>query len=114
MQEGGILVYLDQEGRGAGQAIKAAAYRACEDTGIDSFEFYRSLGVPDDGRRYDFAVSVLRDLDVDTVRLLTNNPRKVAALRVAGFEVERVPLIVDHDPASNDYLSSKRRHGYLI
>lgn len=90
--EGGILVYLRQEGRGIGLYEKLRAY-ALQERGFDTVDANLVLGHPVDARDYDVAAAILHDLGVRRVRLLTNNPEKVEALRQFGIEVvERVPL----------------------
>lgn len=110
----GILIHLDQEGRGSGLEIKAAAYRLVEQTGLDTFEAYERLGVPRDRRDYAAAARVLLSLDVRRIRLMTNNPRKIDSLMEHGIDVVRVPLIADPDPARVAYMAAKRRMGHLL
>jgi GTP cyclohydrolase II len=102
----GIVVYLRQEGRGIGLANKIRAYALQED-GLDTVDANRALGLPDDARRYDAAAAILRDLGVRSVRLLTNNPAKLEALRRLGVRVEREPLVVSSHPLSFAYLRAK-------
>lgn len=107
----GVLVYLEQEGRGAGLIAKAQGYRVAERTGADTFTAYRSLGLPEDARSYAPAAESLRTLGLTRVRLLTNNPDKVEALRSAHIEVAVEPLFTP--PLSERaaaYLEAKRRH----
>lgn len=110
----GVVVYLDQEGRGAGLEAKASGYRLAEDQQIDTFSAYSAMGLEPDSRTYGAAASVLSALGLARVSLLTNNPRKVAALEAAGLQVSRVPLIVDAPPEAQDYLQAKRDHGHLL
>ncbi len=110
----GVLVYLRQEGRGIGLANKLLAY-ALQDQGLDTVDANRALGFPDDARDYGIAVTVLRDLGIGSLRLLTNNPRKVEALAAAGFAVKRVPLQVPAVAANRRYLETKAtRLGHLL
>ena len=111
---GGILLYLRQEGRGIGLANKLRAY-ALQDRGLDTVDANARLGFADDERDYGHAAAMLRALGVDRVRLLTNNPAKVAGLEAAGIAIaERV---AHHMPANShnaDYLAAKRaRSGHL-
>lgn len=104
----GAVVYLRHEGRGIGLASKLRAY-ALQSQGLDTVDANRALGLPDDARRYVAAVAVLRALGVESVRLLTNNPDKVAQLEALGMPVrERVPLIIPARPESEAYLAAKR------
>ena len=112
---GGILLYLRQEGRGIGLANKLRAY-ALQDRGLDTVEANRRLGFADDERDYAHSAAMLRALGVDRVRLLTNNPGKVAGLEAAGIAVaERVPHHMPVNPHNADYLATKRKKsGHLI
>lgn len=106
---GGILLYLRQEGRGIGLANKLRAY-ALQDRGLDTVEANRRLGFPDDARDYGLAAAMLRALGVEEVRLLTNNPAKLAGLADAGIRVvERVGHHMPANPHNADYLDVKRR-----
>ncbi|MFL6740579.1 MAG: GTP cyclohydrolase II [Sphingomicrobium sp.] len=106
---GGVLLYLRQEGRGIGLANKLRAY-ALQDRGLDTVDANRRLGFGDDERDYAHAAAMLRALGIDRVRLLTNNPNKVAGLGAAGIEVvERVAHHMPANPHNADYLATKRR-----
>ena len=106
---GGVLLYLRQEGRGIGLANKLRAY-ALQDRGLDTVEANRRLGFADDERDYAHAAAILRALGIDRVRLLTNNPAKVAGLEAAGIAVvERVPHHMPANPHNADYLATKRK-----
>jgi GTP cyclohydrolase II len=106
---GGVLLYLRQEGRGIGLANKLRAY-ALQDRGLDTVEANARLGFEDDARGYGHAAAMLRALGIDRVRLLTNNPRKVAGLEAAGIAVvERVRHHMPANPHNADYLEIKRR-----
>lgn len=111
---GGILLYLREEGRGIGLANKIRAYQL-QDRGLDTVEANRRLGFGDDLRSQALAAGMLRALGVDAVRLLTNNPRKVAGLEAAGVRViERVPHHLPSNPHNEDYLAVKRaKSGHL-
>ncbi|KAF0847021.1 GTP cyclohydrolase II [Nocardia caishijiensis] len=107
----GVLVYLEQEGRGAGLAWKARGYRVGEMFGIDTFDSYRRLGLRVDSRHYDVAARAVRALGLTRVRLLTNNPDKCRALAEAGIEVDPVPLTITlASPRGKRYLQAKRVH----
>lgn len=110
----GVVVYLRQEGRGIGLANKIAAY-ALQERGLDTVDANRALGLPDDARRYETAAAILADLQLDDVRLLTNNPRKIEGLEALGVRVrERVPSIVGANTHSRRYLEAKfERMGHL-
>ncbi len=108
-QGGGILLYLRQEGRGIGLANKLRAY-ALQDRGLDTIDANRRLGFADDERDYGHAAAMLKALGVDAVRLLTNNPAKVAGLEAAGIAVAgRVRHTMPANPHNADYLAAKRR-----
>ena len=111
---GGVLLYLRQEGRGIGLANKLRAY-ALQDRGLDTVDANRRLGFADDSRDYGMAAAMLRALHIDEVRLLTNNPNKVAGLESAGIRVvERVAHHMPVNPHNADYVATKRaRSGHL-
>jgi GTP cyclohydrolase II len=105
----GLLLYLRQEGRGIGLVNKIRAY-ALQQAGADTVEANRLLGLPDDARDYAIAAKMLGQLGVKRVRLLTNNPAKVAALQGLGVEVvERLPLHMPSNPHNQGYLQTKSR-----
>jgi|GEM_PF-655053 len=108
VQEGrGALVYLRQEGRGIGLHAKVAAY-ALQDHGLDTLEANLLLGYAGDARSYEVAAAILRDLGVSSLRLLTNTPAKMLALRQAGLQVtERVPLVTPGCIENASYLATK-------
>jgi GTP cyclohydrolase II len=112
---GGVLLYLRQEGRGIGLANKIRAY-ALQDRGLDTVDANRRLGFADDERDYGHAAAILHGLGINRVRLLTNNPDKVAGLEAAGVEVaERVPHQMPANPHNAEYLATKRkRSGHLL
>jgi GTP cyclohydrolase II len=113
--EGGILLYLDQEGRGNGLANKIRAY-GLQARGFDTYDADEVLGFDLDGRRFDFAAEMLRQLGVTAVRVLTNNPEKIAALAKAGIRVVADERVLGRRTEENvRYLASKRdRAGHFI
>lgn len=105
----GAILYLRQEGRGIGLGNKIRAY-ALQDQGVDTVDANHQLGFPDDARDYRLAVALLCEMGVSRLRLLTNNPRKVASLAADGIEVvDRVPLQVGENPHNAAYLATKRK-----
>lgn len=103
----GVIVYLQQEGRGIGLANKIAAY-ALQDKGLDTVEANRELGFEDEMRSYHSVPSILEDLGVTGVRLLTNNPFKLNSLAALGVRVERrEPLLVHSSDRNRVYLRTK-------
>jgi GTP cyclohydrolase II len=105
----GVVIYLRQEGRNIGLTNKIRAY-ALQSQGYDTVDANRALDLPVDARRYDAAAALLRRLRVDGIRLMTNNPEKLKALRDLGVTVlARVPHIVIPHPESAAYLDTKRR-----
>ncbi len=113
--EGGILLYLDQEGRGNGIANKIRAYKL-QSQGYDTYEADEVLGFEADQRRFDFAGTMLRKLGVSAVRLMTNNPEKIRALSEAGLQVISDHRVLGRPTAENvSYLAAKRdRAGHYI
>lgn len=111
---GGVLLYLDQEGRGIGLANKLRAY-ALQDSGFDTIDADRQLGFDADERNYDVAVALLQELGISRIELMTNNPQKIAALQAHGIEVVgRLPLVGKVNSFNERYLKTKReRAGHL-
>ena len=104
----GVLVYLRQEGRGIGIFNKIHAYKL-QDEGCDTVEANERLGFPDDLREYGIGVQILLDLGVKSVRLLTNNPKKLVGLSGYGMEVaERVPIVIPPNEDNAFYLETKK------
>jgi GTP cyclohydrolase II len=112
---GGILLYLDQEGRGNGIANKIRAYKL-QHAGYDTFDADEILGFDLDQRRFDFAAAMIKELGHTSVRLLTNNPQKVEALKEAGLEVvSSHPVKARLTMQNAGYLAAKRdRAGHAI
>ena len=103
----GVLLYLRQEGRGIGLANKIRAYEL-QDSGMDTVQANEHLGFPADARDYQVAADMLKLEGVGTVRLMTNNPRKVAALEEQGIAIDqRLEIIARHEPERVGYLSTK-------
>lgn len=112
----GIVFYLPQEGRGIGIANKVAAY-ALQESGFDTVDANRELGLPDDAREYACVPQILADLNVKSIRLMTNNPRKIDKLSNLGVTItERVECIcTPNSPHSRHYVSTKaERMGHMI
>lgn len=111
----GVLLYLRQEGRGIGLVNKLRAYRL-QDQGFDTLEANRRLGLPEEARDFPVAARMLDLIGARTIRLMTNNPAKVAALEAAGIAVaERVPHSLPANPHNQRYLATKRdRAGHLL
>lgn len=111
----GIIVYLDQEGRGIGLLNKLRAYEL-QDRGADTVQANQRLGFAPDLRNYGIGAQILRDLGLSTIRLLTNNPRKVVGLDAYGLTiVERVQLELPPRDENRAYLATKRdKLGHLI
>jgi GTP cyclohydrolase II len=112
---GGVLLYLNQEGRGIGLANKLRAY-ALQDAGLDTVEANHWLGFEDDQRDFRIGARILASLGITQVRLMTNNPAKTASLSAHGIEVvERVPLLVGHTVQNAHYLATKAaKSGHLL
>ena len=111
----GVLLYLDQEGRGIGLANKMRAY-ALQDQGFDTVEANHRLGFEDDERDFRVGANLLQRLGFSAVRLMTNNPAKVEMMQAQGIEVaERVPLRVGQNPLNEKYLDVKaRKSGHIL
>lgn len=114
--EGGVVIYLrGQEGRGIGLLNKLKAY-ALQEQGMDTVDANLALGLPSEAREYGAAVSILKDLGVTGVRLMSNNPAKIDALEMAGIDVkEYVPILVGQQDENIGYLETKReKMGHII
>ena len=111
----GVVVYLRQEGRGIGLVNKLKAY-TLQDLGLDTVEANERLGFPADLRDYGMGAQMLNDLGVKKIRLITNNPRKIAGLKGYGLEiVDRLPLLIEANDYNSEYLATKaKKLGHLL
>jgi 3,4-dihydroxy 2-butanone 4-phosphate synthase/GTP cyclohydrolase II len=115
-QEGkGILLYMRQEGRGIGLINKLKAY-SIQDTGYDTVEANEKLGFPPDLRDYGIGAQILKDIGVEKMRIMTNNPRKIVGLEGYGLKVMgRVPLEIEAGDENQKYLQTKKlKLGHLL
>ncbi|MFI7004568.1 GTP cyclohydrolase [Nocardia sp. NPDC050175] len=111
----GILIYLEQEGRGAGLVNKARGLRTSQVHQVDTFSSYAKLGLPQDGRRYEQAVTALQRLGLSSIRLMTNNPDKVRAVQAAGIKVTvRLLHTRPRSVRADAYLEAKRLVGHTL
>lgn len=107
-REGGIILYMRQEGRGVGLANKMKAYRLQEE-GWDTVAANEQLNLPADNRDYHEAADMLKQIFVMTIRLMTNNPAKVRGLAEQGIIIaERIPLVIPATPHTKEYLRAKK------
>jgi GTP cyclohydrolase II len=112
-KEGGMVLYLRQEGRDIGLLNKINAY-ALQDDGLDTVEANHQLGFSADERSYEIVESILEHFGIKKIRLLTNNPKKMESLKDIEI-VERIPILVDENEYNRDYLSVKKsKMGHLI
>jgi len=113
--DGGVLLYLRQEGRGIGLSAKIHAYKL-QEQGLDTIEANEKLGFAPDLRDYGMGAQILADLGLRRIRLLTNNPKKVIGLEGYGLEiVEQLPLSLPANPHNEKYLATKRlRMGHTL
>jgi len=111
----GVLFYLRQEGRGIGLLNKVRAYHL-QDDGADTVEANEKLGFPADMRRYALCLPMIAHLKINGLRLMTNNPKKIAALKGFGIDVvERIAIIVNKNPHNIGYLGTKvKKLGHMI
>jgi len=111
----GALLYLRQEGRGIGLINKIRAYKL-QDGGADTVEANEQLGFPADARDFSLVRDMLRQLGIQRVKVMTNNPQKIETLEALGIEVvERVPLLVGQNPHNAKYMKTKAsKLGHLL
>ena len=108
-KNGGVLLYMAQEGRGIGLMNKIAAYHL-QDHGMDTVEANLKLGFKADARDYTIGAQILADLGLSAIRLLTNNPRKIEGLEKYGLRIsERIPLLIKPNKNNKRYLKVKRQ-----
>ncbi len=114
-EERGVVLYLRQEGRGIGLANKIRAY-ALQDAGLDTVQANHALGFQDDERRYDVAAEMIRQLGIESIQLITNNPNKIAGLQAWGVKVDgRIPLKMPPNEFNWAYLQTKKsKSGHLL
>lgn len=114
-EQGGLVIYLRQEGRGIGLINKLKAYNL-QDLGLNTAEANTHLGFDVDARQYECAVFILQDLGIGAVELITNNPDKVEALRRSPIQVAaRIPLVIKPHDDNRDYLVTKQElMGHLL
>ena len=113
----GVVVYLSQEGRGIGLAEKIRAY-SLQDDGLDTVQANHALGYKADMRDYGVGLQILKDLGLNSIRLLTNNPKKTEAVNLRGFDlqvVDQVPILPQANEHNQQYLATKRdKMGHII
>ncbi len=114
-EEAGVVLYLRQEGRGIGLVHKIKAYHL-QDKGLDTVEANQELGYPADLRDYGIGVQILKDLGLTTIRILTNNPKKIVGIEGYGMEItEQLPLTVEPNEHNVRYLQTKKeKMGHLL
>nr|WP_315495346.1 GTP cyclohydrolase II [uncultured Rhodoferax sp.] len=113
--EGGALIYMLCDGRGAGLFTKTMGLELGRIEGLDTSDAYKQLGVPQDPRKYDRVAHILHHLGFSKIRLLTNNPRKIQGLSEYGIDVHREPLEIRATSESAPYLATKAlKMGHMI
>jgi GTP cyclohydrolase II len=111
--QGGMVIYLRQEGRDIGLLNKVNAY-ALQDKGLDTVAANHQLGFSADERTYEIVETILAHYDITRIRLLTNNPRKIESLKGVDI-VERLPIVIEANPHNEAYLQTKKRKmGHLL
>lgn len=113
--DAGVILYLRQEGRGIGLMNKMKAYQL-QDFGMDTVDANRALGFRDDERDYGIAAHMLKSLDIKSIRLMTNNPKKIEGLTHYGIEVKgRIPILIKPTQQDKEYLKTKmERSGHML
>lgn len=107
-QHGGAVIYLQQEGRGIGLANKVAAYEL-QDHGLDTVDANLQLGFPDDARQYGVLPSIFRHMGIASIKLMTNNPRKVHRLSALGITIiDTIPILAHPNVHNRKYLETKQ------
>ena len=114
-KEGGLVIYHRQEGRNIGLLNKVNAY-ALQDAGRNTVEANLELGFAEDERDYSVVKFIFEDLNVNSIRLITNNPKKIAYIESLGVDIkERIPAITKTNEYNEDYLKTKKEHfGHLL
>jgi len=114
-ENGGLLLYLRQEGRGIGLVNKLKAYNL-QDKGMDTIEANHALGFSTDSREYSPALNILKHLGITSINLLTNNPDKIDAFENSGIQIEtRIPVTIKSRPENLGYLKTKKEDmGHLL
>ncbi len=108
VEEGGLIIYLRQEGRGIGLINKLKAYHL-QEKGLNTADANTHLGLEIDSRQYDIAVHILQDLKVSEIQLITNNPDKIKALEDSPVKVvKRIPIVIPPSDDNRDYLNTKK------
>jgi 3,4-dihydroxy 2-butanone 4-phosphate synthase/GTP cyclohydrolase II len=114
-KHGGLIVYLRQEGRGIGIVNKMKAYNL-QDEGYDTVDANEKLGFHQDARNFDIAATILKDLNITHINLLTNNPKKIASLHKNGIKIaQRIAVEIEPHKGTHDYLKIKKeKMGHLL
>lgn len=114
-RDGGLLIYLLQDGRGAGIFLKVQGMHLSQTEDLNTAQAYDKLKIQRDPRQYDRVIDVLNYFKINTLNLLTNNPRKISGLESNGIKVSRVPLEIEPTKDSITYLTSKKTElGHLF
>lgn len=114
-KNGGLVIYLRQEGRGIGIINKLKAYQL-QDQGLNTIDANTHLGLEVDARQYDIAIEILKDLNIETIDLLTNNPKKIEAIATSAIHIrKRVALDIPAQKENYGYLKTKKEEmGHLL